>query len=184
MSNSTENALTKSLLNAIRLQRHIGTRVFISTQEPTISPAIIDLCSMTVVHRITRFSSPEWLNCLRLHVAALHNSRSNLVKDDDSMKEDAFSEIVRLRVGEALLFAPEAMIGNGSDHHDTGRSLPEGRLTEHGAINGDSNDDVKGKGKENGGINGQRLRKLGTDYIKIRVRQRLTNDGGKSVLAA
>ncbi|PHH60585.1 hypothetical protein CDD81_1441 [Ophiocordyceps australis] len=40
--------LTKSLLETIRLQRHLGTRVAISTQEPTISPKLLDLCSVTI----------------------------------------------------------------------------------------------------------------------------------------
>ncbi len=54
-------ALTEALLATIRLQRHLGARVIISTQEPTISPKLLDLCSVTVVHR---FTSPDWLNAL------------------------------------------------------------------------------------------------------------------------
>jgi len=66
MNSATEaSTLTETLLSSIRLQRHLGTRVFISTQEPTISPALLDLCSITIVHR---FSSPEWLKCLRQHL--------------------------------------------------------------------------------------------------------------------
>ncbi|KAM0136336.1 hypothetical protein ACHAP3_004565 [Botrytis cinerea] len=183
MSNSTGDALTGNLLSTIRLQRHLGTRIFISTQEPTISPALIDLCSMTIVHR---FSSPEWLKCLRSHVAALHNSGSNS-QDDESMGRDVFKEIVTLRVGEALLFATEAMIYKDCDKI----TLPlndESVDTMTSTINGDSSNNVsKKKGKaiaKDGDNDGQVLRKLGTDYVKMKVRARLTNDGGKSVLAA
>ncbi|KAK6597332.1 hypothetical protein H4I95_09603 [Botrytis cinerea] len=151
--------------------------------EPTISPALIDLCSMTIVHR---FSSPEWLKCLRSHVAALHNSGSNS-QDDESMGRDVFKEIVTLRVGEALLFATEAMIYKDCDQI----TLPlndESVDTMTSTINGDSSNNVsKKKGKaiaKDGDNDGQVLRKLGTDYVKMKVRARLTNDGGKSVLAA
>src|SRR5204863_353082 len=55
-----------ALLQVIRLQRHLGTRVIISTQEPSISPKLLDLCSVTIVHR---FTSPDWLKTLRRHLA-------------------------------------------------------------------------------------------------------------------
>ena len=55
---TTASAFTDSLLSVIRLQRHLATRVIIATQEPTISPKLLDLCSMTIVHR---FTSPAWL---------------------------------------------------------------------------------------------------------------------------
>jgi hypothetical protein len=48
--------LTESLLTVIRQQRHYGARMIISIQEPTISPRLIDLCSVTVIYF---FSSPE-----------------------------------------------------------------------------------------------------------------------------
>lgn len=88
------NSLTNTLLSSIRLQRHLGTSVFISTQEPTISPKLLDLCSITIVHR---FSSPNWLRCLRLHLAALD------YEDEGSGQRvnigTVFNKIVRLRVG-------------------------------------------------------------------------------------
>ncbi|ESZ97765.1 hypothetical protein SBOR_1847 [Sclerotinia borealis F-4128] len=188
MSASTGDPLTNNLLSTIRLQRHLGTRVFISTQEPTISPALIDLCSMTIVHR---FSSPEWLRVLRQHVAALYNSGSN-PEDDYLVKGNVFKEIVRLQVGEALLFAPEAVIGTGSDHHHSSRLLHGDIPIESTAglyVERESGDSVtrKRNGKDietDDDIDGQALRKLGTDYIKMKVRGRLTNDGGRSVLAA
>ncbi|KAF7944210.1 hypothetical protein EAE96_010612 [Botrytis aclada] len=183
MSNSTGDSLTGNLLSTIRLQRHLGTRIFISTQEPTISPALIDLCSMTIVHR---FSSPEWLKCLRSHVAALHNSGSNS-QDDESMRRNVFKEIVTLRVGEALLFAPEAMIYEGCDKITLppgGESADTTTLTINGEDSNSSSEKKKGKAIERDGYESQALRKLGTDYVKIKVRARLTNDGGRSVLAA
>ena len=58
--------LTHNLLATIRLQRHLGLRVVISTQEPTVSPRLLDLCSITIVHR---FTSPDWMRTLRGHLA-------------------------------------------------------------------------------------------------------------------
>ncbi len=95
-------ALTESLMGVIRQQRHFGARVIISTQEPSISPKLIDLCSITVMHR---FSSPEWLDVLQKHI---------LVSDGEDEKGNRIGilrEIMRLKTGEALVFAPSAIFG-------------------------------------------------------------------------
>jgi hypothetical protein len=79
-------ALTEALLTVIRQQRHYGARVIISTQEPTVSPRLIDLCAVTVVHR---FTSPQWFAVLRRHISAAgsyssHGSRH----DNDDYNDD------------------------------------------------------------------------------------------------
>ncbi|CZR67479.1 uncharacterized protein PAC_17378 [Phialocephala subalpina] len=125
--------LTESLMGVVRQQRHYGARVIISTQEPTISPKLIDLCSITVMHR---FSSPEWLDVLQRHI---------LISDkegDRGNKAGLLREIMRLKTGEALVFAPSAIFG-ASD--------------------------------EAGG------RRIGADaLLKMRMRKRITWDGGRS----
>lgn len=149
------STLTNTLLSTIRLQRHLGARVVISTQEPTISPSLLDLSSLVIVHR---FTSPAWLNSLKRHLAG---AASNMLNDDDTSSSDfpssgerdhdaksLFSKIVKLTVGEALLFSPSAMM--------------------------DVEVDSNGK---------MALKRLGDDFIKIQVRMRLTIDGGKSVMA-
>ena len=144
------STLTDTLLATIRLQRHLGTRIIISTQEPTISPVLLDLSSVTIVHR---FTSPEWLRSLKGHLAGV---ASNLLENDEASDEGrqannekrVFNEIVKLKVGEALLFSPSAVMGL-EDEDGT-----------------------------------QRLKKLGAGYMKIRVRSRITTDGGKSAMAA
>ena len=65
---STASAFTNKLLQLIRQQRHLATRVVISTQEPTISPRLVDLCTVTIVHR---FTSPEWFRTLWDHLAGI-----------------------------------------------------------------------------------------------------------------
>ncbi len=153
MNSSSEAAIfTNTLLATVRLQRHVGVRVIISTQEPTISPALLDLSSVTIVHR---FTSPQWLRSLEAHLApAASGLISGAVETngkDKSVGSDAlgvaqkiFLDIVNLRTGEALLFAP------------------------NGAMTIDS---------EN------RSQRLGFSYLKIKVRARLTVDGGKSIMS-
>ncbi|KAK6611215.1 hypothetical protein H4I96_02813 [Botrytis cinerea] len=80
--------LTNELKSVIRQQRHTGTRVLIATQEPTLSPELIDLANVTFVHR---FQSPAWYSTLKKHLAGAD-------------RDDLFHEIVALRTGEAFLF--------------------------------------------------------------------------------
>lgn len=153
MDNTAEaKSFTELLLSTVRLQRHLGIRVVVSTQEPTISKSLLSLCSVVIVHR---FSSPEWLRALRSHIAAAakgedvyRESDADEEENDEEEEASIFDRIVDLHVGEALLFSPTAII-----------RAPKGA---HG------NQDVQ---------------RLGAGYLKIKVRSRLTEDGGKSVLS-
>ena len=54
--------LESSVVNAVRLMRHEGMRVVVSTQSPmTLPPEILELSTMVVCHR---FQSPEWYRYL------------------------------------------------------------------------------------------------------------------------
>jgi hypothetical protein len=136
-------ALTESLLSVIRQQRHYGARVLISTQEPTISPRLIDLCSMTVIHR---FSSPDWMNVLKQHVSFSEGSKSN-----DS-EGSLLNQILRLKTGEALVFAPSAILGLST-----------------------GDDEASGDGEQNWST-------AANELIRARMRKRVTWDGGASIL--
>ncbi|KAK5110983.1 hypothetical protein LTR85_000674 [Meristemomyces frigidus] len=98
---------TDRLLTTIREQRHIVTRVIISTQEPTISDKLLDLCSISIVHH---FKSPAWFQTIRNHLGGA----SGLVNSD---KEQAtlFEQIVTLPVGESRVFAPGAFVHLSAD---------------------------------------------------------------------
>ena len=100
-----DRGLTGELLNTIRLQRHLGTRIIISTQEPTISPQLLDLASFTMIHR---FTSPAWMTTLSSHLAGA--SKWDMGDTTRDVRE-MFKTIVDLGVGEALLFSPTAMVG-------------------------------------------------------------------------
>jgi hypothetical protein len=109
MNSSLEaRGFTETLLSAVRLQRHLGVRMIISTQEPTVSTTLLNLCSTTIVHR---FTSPEWLRILHKHLAGALESPFGGSNTDNHDTEavsqlSLFEEIVNLQVGEAILFSP------------------------------------------------------------------------------
>ncbi|KAK2810313.1 hypothetical protein FQN50_003044 [Emmonsiellopsis sp. PD_5] len=148
--------LTDSLLSIVRQQRHLATRVIIATQEPTLSLSLLDLCNVTIVHR---FTSPAWYKTLRGHLAgAVFDSESTYTSDG------LFSRIVTLRTGEALVFCPSAML-------DLAR---------------EKDDEVSSVGTETAVTSTLRplqVKELGARYARIRIRKRVTTDGGRSILA-
>jgi hypothetical protein len=91
-------SLNETLLQTIRLQRHYGARVIISTQEPTLLTDLIALCSVTFIHR---FSSPEWFSAIKRHVPVT-------VEDEDRPKR----RIEGLTTGEAIVYSPNAVLGH------------------------------------------------------------------------
>jgi hypothetical protein len=102
---------TSSLLTIIREQRHNSARVVIATQEPTISGRLLDLCSVSIIHR---FNSPEWFKAIRKH---LGGASDMITAEDDGGKSqsqaDLFRRILALRVGESLVFSPTSWVHGG-----------------------------------------------------------------------
>lgn len=140
------STFTETLLSVIRQQRHLATRVIIATQEPTISSKLLDLSSMTIVHR---FTSPSWLQTLKSHLAGISSIEDSSSRDIKQI----FQLIVNLEAGQALLFSPSAILDVDDE------STAEDALV-------------------------SRVQKLGLRYVKMKVRKRLTVDGGRSILAA
>lgn len=95
--------LTETFLTIIRQQRHLGVRVIISTQEPTISPRLIDLCSLTIIHR---FTSPEWYKILQRHIPIECETSSQHCESASRV----LSQIAGLKTGEAIVFAASARL--------------------------------------------------------------------------
>ncbi|KAG6175383.1 hypothetical protein E4U51_000022 [Claviceps purpurea] len=197
MTDSAESqTLTESLLATIRLQRHLGARVIIATQEPTISPKLLDLCSITIVHR---FTSPDWLQSLKKHLAAaqpnlIQSSSTEIAGSGDQVavlnRPDAltalFARIVALRQGEALLFCPSALIG--AQKSDS--VVPEDGAAKDGFAEwAKAQNGTAGSQEEQQDHNvlvdasGNRLVRLGCGVMHIRVRERVTDDGGQSIMA-
>lgn len=238
MSTDTGSAecrtLTDRLLETIRLQRHLGARVIISTQEPTISPKLLDLCSVTIVHR---FTSPDWLRALSKHLAGVSKGGRMLEKalamnqneaGDQSIETlgvnalslgysdpamELFSKIVALRVGEALVFAPSAIMGvqkAGPPPLSTSTSTPK---PDAGSVEGlQSQFELIDLGPESASDKQQQktassatatsastgshasststaatpatVKRLAHGVLKVRIRNRTTDDGGRSIMAA
>ena len=88
---------TESLLTTIKMQRHAAARVIVATQEPTISPRLMDLCSITIVHR---FNSPAWFASIKDHLAAA----------SDADRQNMFESIVTLNAGQSLVFSPSSFV--------------------------------------------------------------------------
>jgi hypothetical protein len=102
---------TDSLLTTIREQRHNAARVIIATQEPSISGSLLDLCSVSIVHR---FTSPAWFVAIRDHLGGA----SKMVKSDEDEEKnenraDLLRTILALEVGESLVFSPNSWVHGG-----------------------------------------------------------------------
>ncbi|KAI9926871.1 hypothetical protein MW887_003969 [Aspergillus wentii] len=99
---------------------------------------------------------------LSIHIAGAATARAN---KEGETSLDLFGKIVRLGTGEALVFCPTAMLDvtSGLDHIEESSESNRGSSvasTEH-----------------------QTVTKLGSEHIRLRVRKRITADGGRSQLA-
>ncbi|KAF2662936.1 hypothetical protein K491DRAFT_584523 [Lophiostoma macrostomum CBS 122681] len=115
-SSAAASTFTQTLLQTVREQRHQATRVVIATQEPSINTQLLDLCSLTMVHRCT---SPAWFAVLKKHIGALYLGAWKGSEEDEGEHGDGgpagneralFQQIVRLKLGESLLFCPTAAV--------------------------------------------------------------------------
>lgn len=80
----------------------------IATQEPTVSPALLDLCNVTIIHR---FTSPAWFQAIKKHIAgATMADESGSQEQDAKSSDQIFHRIVRFKTGEALVFCPTALL--------------------------------------------------------------------------
>lgn len=155
-----------------RQMRHYGMRVIISSQgmgrgldtreiramnivfvEPTVvPPVLLDLCSVAFMHR---FSSQSWWDHVSKHFSADLTS--------------AFDEIVRLKVCPILGWSPQRLI-TIANPFQTGQAI----VLAPSALamlrkSGQPTSDPK-------------LYQLGRRYMLVKVRKRVTKDGGASVL--
>lgn len=101
-ASAAATVFTDHLLTTIREQRHNSTRVIIATQEPTLSEKLLDLCSVSIIHR---FSSPAWFKSIKNHLGGA----TSLMGDEEDSKE-IMEEIVNLDTGESLVFSPSSYL--------------------------------------------------------------------------
>ncbi|KAK5166971.1 uncharacterized protein LTR77_007700 [Saxophila tyrrhenica] len=93
---------TEHLITTIRMQRHHATRVVIATQEPTISGSLLDLCSVSMVHR---FTSPAWFQAIKDHLSAASSLAASAAE-----QQAMFDGIVNLATGESFVFSPTSFV--------------------------------------------------------------------------
>jgi hypothetical protein len=106
------DVFTSSLLTTIREQRHNAARVIIATQEPTISEKLLDLCSISIVHR---FNSPAWFTTLCGHLGAASTLAGEGKEDDvKTSKAKLFERIIALQTGQSLVFSPTSWVRGGA----------------------------------------------------------------------
>ncbi|GAD92385.1 hypothetical protein MGYG_05822 [Paecilomyces variotii No. 5] len=179
LSTKSNEALefTDTLLSVIRQQRHLGTRVVIATQEPTLSPLLLDLCNVTIVHR---FSSPAWYKMLEGHLAAALIGKQRQQKSGFN-SGDLFEQIVRLKTGKALLFCPTAAVGVNVD--DTGAVNGHTYVSEVDMTGCILPSIEKQSCSPAPHERGKKVKELGSRYIRLKIRNRITADGGRSILA-
>ncbi|KAK6338575.1 hypothetical protein TWF730_002638 [Orbilia blumenaviensis] len=106
---SSSQQFAKSVIQNIRLQRHLGLRTVISTQDPHVHPELLELSSFIIMHR---FDSPRWFATLRKHVGFLNTTESGNSAEDREINEhaaSAFETIMNLNAGQALVYCPRLM---------------------------------------------------------------------------
>ncbi|KAJ3250040.1 hypothetical protein HDU77_007151 [Chytriomyces hyalinus] len=88
MDGQSSDGLGDAILDTVRLMRHDGVRVLLSTQSPrALRPEILELISVAVLHH---FHSRDWFDYLQAKIP---------------LGESDFRRIVGLEPGEAVVFA-------------------------------------------------------------------------------
>lgn len=200
---SNSHSFTRAILRSVREQRHKALRIVVATQEPTINPSLLDLCSVTIAHR---FTSPQWMEMLKKHIGGLA-----VLGHSDSYPE------LRRQSGSAASSAPftcDGNWGNSSDHessqgsdntdgladsasdpsgHSSNTTDPGSIAPEPPTIRARTASDVfeavmgldvgQGLVFSPAAILSPTGRKMGPKFFKVKVRPRISNDGGRSIMA-
>lgn len=154
--------------------------MLIATQEPTLAPALLELCNVTIIHR---FSSPAWFKAIKSHIAG-----AGIEENPDNTDSSAiFHKIVRLPTGEALVFCPMALLDiakHNDQENEEFSSVPSSSWsdTPDDPSSADSAPIATTESDSRNEPTLNRVIQLGTSYAHIRVRNRITVDGGRSLL--
>jgi hypothetical protein len=177
-----EGALQSVLRHTVQNLRHRGTRVVVSTQSPCALPGeLLELASCVVLHS---FHSRSWLAHLRSRVP---------------LSEDALEEVAGLATGEALLFVRGGLLreepaeGEEEEEEEDVDGGEHGRRradpaapTANGYAAGDGEeyddeDEEEDEEEDDGAVGGGRY--LGLQVYRAQIRQRVTRDGGKTLMS-
>lgn len=160
----------------------------------------MDLCDVSIIHR---FRSPAWFDAIKQHLAGMVWSGDTASHSG----RDVFETIVGLGDGQALLFCPNAYLD--TQPPALAVDLLTGRVDGDADVDEDNRDGSSftqtlarsASQRGGGGGGGMPLadeanvrpaepirpafdpKPLHTAFIKLQIRQRLTADGGKSMMA-
>ncbi len=101
---SSENmvGLTNNVVDAVRVMRHEGMRIVISTQCPKVLPGeLLELVTLSIAHK---FHSKEWLDYLHAKIpisVCLEYSKDGVPKSQDL----SIADFLSLKRGEAIIYA-------------------------------------------------------------------------------
>ncbi|KAJ3075474.1 hypothetical protein HDU98_007972 [Podochytrium sp. JEL0797] len=111
MDGNKDDGLSDAILDTVRLMRHDGIRVVLSTQSPkAVLPEILELVSVAVMHR---FHSQDWFRYLSAKIP---------------LKVEDFEEIVELEPGEAVVFAGRHLLEGGGNLNGDGEDVENGEV--------------------------------------------------------
>jgi hypothetical protein len=136
-----------------------------------------------------RVALPERDTEYDTHDGALsHVGVQPVVLRKEELAARLFASILKLQTGEALLFAPSAIIGVNGKAREAPSSTGfrdaeiEEDEKEGVEVNNHSNRSLSheeaGKGFENDAVI-----RLGSGVLRVRIRKRVTSDGGRSIMA-
>ena len=120
----------------------------------------MDLVSVTIIHH---FTSPSWLKAVQKHL--------DIGKDESKESGQVFKRIQRLRAGEALVFAPSAiLVGN------TGKKRHIPRAGSWGWTGDECESDNANQTREP-----PSMKRMGGETFRIKIRERITDDAGETI---
>jgi hypothetical protein len=97
---SGTDGLSREIVNSVRLMRHEGMRLAVSTQSPLVlSPELLELTTVAVVHR---FHSHDWFAFLGRKIRLPPDAFHDIAKLDDGMALLSASKPLTLASGETI----------------------------------------------------------------------------------
>jgi hypothetical protein len=116
-TDSSSTNLARALVDVARNMRHDGMRLLISTQNPCVlRPELLELSSVVFLHS---FHSKDWFDFLS----------AKLALGTKEHQEAIFREIVKLRCGEAFVFASNHNVDKANADSSTIKLLVRNRIT-------------------------------------------------------
>ena len=162
MDGAVTDGLSAAIVNIARQMRHDGMRLVVGTQSPrALAPELLELVTVAVIHR---FHSNDWFSYLKVKVP---------------LENGAWDRLLKLRPGEALVFASRHQIGV-TERVDTGGGAENDSSSDGDQIDTALLDSTSAapSGKDVMPMSSP----FGRNIFEMKIRPRLTADVGASVV--